>query len=311
MPYVHALPAMIRIRPLPMTPRSPFRTLALKAEWAVLAAVVFLFRLVPVDRASAAMGFLWRKLAPLNKRHKRALKHLELAMPELTASERRKIIDGMWDNLGRVTAETFQIDRMIRDESRFELQVDARTDAILNGAGPCVFVSMHSACWELCVTPAFQRGLPMAGVYQALKNPFSDALLRSLRGTLYPLGLYSKGHQTARKLLSILRSGGVFALMADLRERRGVKVPFFGREAYATPVPATLARACGVPIVIGRVVRLEGARFRIEGICIDPASDGDKEADILATTAAIHAQFEAWIREVPEQWMWIHRKWAD
>lgn len=294
-----------------MKQHSLLRTLALKAEWAVLAVAVFLFRQVPVDRASAAMGFLWRKFAPFNRRHKRALHHLELAMPELSAAERRRIIDGMWDNLGRVTAETFQIDRLIRDEARFELKVDARTDAILNGAGPCVFVSMHSACWELCVTPAYQRGLPIAGVYQALKNPYSDALVRSLRGTLYPLGLYSKGHQTARRLLSILRTGGTFALMADLRERRGVKVPFFGRQAFATPVPATLARACGVPIVIGRVVRLEGARFRIEGICIDAASDGEKEADILATTAAIHAQFEAWIREAPQQWMWIHRKWAD
>lgn len=281
-----------------------------RIEWLALVSVVWLFRLIPVDVASAVMGWLWRRIAPFNPRHKRALRHLANAMPELSPADRARIVDGMWDNLGRVAAETFHIDRLLHQHKRFEIDIDDLTRNVFARHGGCVFVSLHSGNWELCVAPAIWQGVPITGVYQALKNPHSDNVLRQLRVELYPGGLFSKGHQTARRLVSILRQGGAVAIMADLRERRGLVVPFFGQPAYATPVPVSLARACNVPIIMGRTVRLDGVRFRIEGRGLILPRTDDKEADIQAGTEAIHAQFEAWIREYPEQWMWIHRKWS-
>ncbi|WP_106754234.1 lysophospholipid acyltransferase family protein [Pannonibacter carbonis] len=281
-----------------------------RIEWLALVSVVWLFRLIPVDVASAVMGWLWRRIAPFNPRHKRALRHLANAMPELSPADRARIVDGMWDNLGRVAAEAFHIDRLLHLQQRFEIDIDDLTQEVFERKGGCVFVSLHSGNWELCVAPAVWRGVPITGVYQALKNAHSDAVLRQLRGELYPGGLFSKGHQTARKLVSILRQGGAVAIMSDLRERRGLVVPFFDQPAYATPVPVSLARACNVPIIMGRTVRLDGVRFRIEGRGLILPRTDDKEADIQAGTEAIHAQFEAWIREYPEQWMWIHRKWS-
>ncbi|MBD8890856.1 lysophospholipid acyltransferase family protein [Roseibium litorale] len=275
-----------------------------------LRGAVWLFQLIPVDAASAVMGFLWRKLAPLNPRHKRALRHLELALPETTPEERERILSGMWDNLGRVAAETFHIPELLKQDERFELVADELTRKVIAGEQPIVFVSMHSGNWELCVQPPTRAGVALAGVYQALKNPYADELLRDMRKDLYKAGLYSKGHQTARKLVSIVRGGGTVAIMSDLREVRGIRVPFFGREAYATPVPASLARSCGVPIVAGRVIRKDGVRFLIEGRGITVPQTDDRKADIQAATEEIHRVFEGWIREYPEQWMWIHRKWA-
>lgn len=281
-----------------------------QAEALALRVAVWLFRLIPVDAASALMGFFWRKIAPLNPRHKRALKHLELAFPESTAADREKIVMGMWDNLGRVAAETFHIPELIQDDSRFEFVADEVAASVISERKAAVFVSLHSGNWELCVRPATRLGVSLAGVYQALKNPFADKVLRDLRGDLYGAGLYSKGHETARKLVSIVRQGGIVAIMSDLREVRGVRVPFFGREAYANPVPASLARSCGVPVIAGRVVRQEGARFRIEARGIPVPQTGDRKADVQQLTEEIHQVFEDWIRENPDQWMWIHRKWA-
>ncbi|WP_417668542.1 lysophospholipid acyltransferase family protein [Roseibium sp.] len=287
------------------------KSLWYRLESAALMTAIFLFRLIPVDLASAFMGFLWRKLAPLNARHQRALKHLEMAMPDLSEDERESIVRGMWDNLGRVAAETFHIAELLPQDERFEPIADEVTQKVLKGEQQAVFVSLHSGNWEMCVQPAVRAGLDLAGVYQALKNPFADQALRDMRKDLYRLGLYSKGHRTARKLVSLVRSGGILAIMGDLRETRGIKVPFFGHEAYANPVPATLARAGGVPIVLGRVVRTKGVHFRVEGRAIDVPVTDDKKADIQATTEEIHRIFEEWIRENPEQWMWIHRKWAN
>lgn len=281
-----------------------------RAEAAVLRTAIFLFRLVPVDIASAVMGFFWRKFAPLNSRHKRALKHLELALPETSEKQRQAIVLGMWDNLGRVAAETFHIADLMKQKDRFTVRADERTERFLTENKGCVWISLHTGNWELCVQPLVIRGHEVTGVYQALSNPITDEILRDIRKDLYQGGLYSKGHQTARKLISAVRRGSNVAIMADLRETRGIRVPFFGRPAYATPVPATLARACGVPIVVGRVVRTKGVYFRLEGRCIDVPVTADRKADIEAATLEYHGIFEDWIREHPEQWMWIHRKWA-
>lgn len=288
------------------------RLLALqnRVEGVALRCAIWIFRLIPVDIASFVMGTAWRWLAPFNARHKRALKHLEKAYPGMSAQERDRIVTGMWENLGRVTAETFHIDRLLNRNARFEAVVDDVTQQVLDGKRACLFVSFHSANWELCVQPAVIKGLEITGVYQALRNPEADRALRSLREGLYKGGLLSKGHQTARRILATLKNGGVVAMMGDLRETRGIQVPFFNQMAYANPVPAALARACGVPIVIGRVVRKQGVHFRIEGRAISVPVTENRQADIEVTTARIHAVFEGWIREHPEQWMWIHKKWA-
>ncbi|MCX2722715.1 lysophospholipid acyltransferase family protein [Roseibium salinum] len=272
---------------------------------------IWLFRLIPVDVASFVMGAFWRRLAPFNPRHKRALKHLKQAFPDMSADEREAIVRGMWQNLGRVAAETFHIDRLLQQDDRFEIDPDEITAQVLYEGRACVFVSFHSANWELCVQPAVREGVEITGVYQALRNPEADKALRQLRQTLYKGGLLSKSHQTARKIVSTVKNGGVVAMMGDLRETRGVQVPFFGRMAYATPVPASLARTCNVPIILGRVIRKEGVKFRVEGRAISVPVTDDRQADIQAATAQMHEVFESWIREHPEQWMWIHKKWAS
>lgn len=281
-----------------------------RVEGMILNAAVFLFRLIPVDMASFLMGKSWRLFAPLNARHKRALEHLERAFPDMSERERAKIVGGMWENLGRVAAETFHIDRLLRQDYRFDAVGDEITNAMLDGEQACILVSFHSGNWELCVQPVVSRGIDITGVYQALRNPKADNVVRNLRKDLYRGGLLSKGPETARKILATLKSGGIVAMMGDLREARGVQVPFFGQMAYANTVPASLARSCNVPIVLGRVVRKKGVHFRVEGQAITVPRTDDRQADIQAATAHMHAIFEGWITEQPEQWMWIHKKWA-
>ncbi|MEP3047772.1 MAG: lysophospholipid acyltransferase family protein [Roseibium sp.] len=279
-------------------------------EGALLKLAIWLFRLLPLDFASWLMGVSWRLFAPLNSRHKRALAHLEKSLPDLSDQERQNIVQGMWDNLGRVAAETFHIDRLLRQNYRFEIDADETTKEILDGGQGCLFVSLHSGNWEMCVQPAVDKGLAITGVYQALRNPGADEALRNLRKDLYTGGLLSKGHNTARRILSTLKGGGIVAIMGDLRETRGTLVTFFGQKAYANSIPASLARSCNVPIVLGRVIRLNGVRFRIVGRTFWVPKTDNRQADIETATAQIHQIFEEWIREYPEQWMWIHKKWA-
>ncbi|MCA1296996.1 lysophospholipid acyltransferase family protein [Stappia indica] len=278
-------------------------------EWALLRSGVALVRLMPPTMAARVIGKGWRWVAPFNRRHQRALENIRHAFPDMPPEQREALARDAWENLGQVMAETLQLDRLVADPSRFEFDVDGVREAV--GDGGAVIVSMHAGNWEVTALGGHAAGWQTAGVYQALKNPLTETLLHDLRAPVYPAGLFAKGHDTARRLLGLARSGGRVAMLADLRDLRGVVVPFFGRDAYATPYPATIALAAKVPLIACRVIRLPGSRFRIEAEVVPMPQSGDRKADALEATRRYHARFETWIREYPEQWMWIMRKWID
>lgn len=278
-------------------------------EYAAFRSVVGLIRAMPIDMASAVVGKLWRAIAPFNRRHKRALANLALAFPDKSQSERERIARDMWENLGRVMAESFQLDRLIADRERI---IDDMDPAIRPLAGKsALMISMHSGNWEICVWPMTMAGFAPAAVYQKVKNPYVDAYIHKLRAPLYPGGLFTKSHDTGRKLVTWVRQGGSLALLADQRDNKGIKIPFFGVDAPTTPLPAMLAVRLETPLMIGRVIRLNGCRFKIESRILDIVRTGDSKADTEENTRRIHATFENWIREHPEQWMWGHRRWKS
>lgn len=280
-----------------------------RLEYVGVRIVGAIFRALPVEWVSAATGWTMGLVMPHTSRHKRALENLAFAMPELSDAEREGIARRMWTNLGRVSGEAFQIDRLVEDASRVELPANyhlldtaARTGVI--AATP------HLGNWEITGVLPRRSNLPFAAIYQELHNPYVERYLKAMREPAYPSGLYAKGPQLGQRLVRLAREGVNIGMAADFRELRGIPVTFFGQEAYATPLPAMLARLSGRPLVAGAIVRTGGVRFRMELRFIDVPETDDRDADIQAATQALHDAFESFIRLAPDQWMWSHRKWA-
>jgi KDO2-lipid IV(A) lauroyltransferase len=265
---------------------------------------------LPLELATRWSGWCWRKLGRFNSRNRRALDQLAEAMPELGARARDAIAREMWDNLGRVFAESFHFQKFIDDPSRFVVDREAEFRAFIATHPRVIFVSLHSANWELAALGPGRVGLPIAGIYQAIKNPYVDAYVTRLRRPLYPAALLPKTRDTPRRFIKLIREGMAVAMMSDLREARGVEVPFFGRPAPSTSFPALLAVAHDVPLVAARTVRLPNSRFRFDWRPLETVRGATREEGVRATTALIQACFEGWIRERPGEWMWVHRRWA-
>ena len=108
-----------------------------------------------------------------------------------------------------------------------------------------------------------------------------------------------------------LDSGENVALLVDQHTTQGVDVVFFGRWAKANPLVAQLARLTGAPIRGVRVWRLpDGNHFSAELTEeVVPVRDADGRIDIQATMQAVTNVVEGWVREHPEQWLWLHRRW--
>lgn len=280
-------------------------------EYGLLRFVVGLLRCLGVDRASGLMGRLWQRFAPLNPRHRRAGRHLTLAMPELSARERSRILAGMWNNLGRTFAEGLLLPDMSAMSDRIGITEDLAADVAACGPSGMVFCSLHQGNWELLALASAKLGRPMAGIYRPLRNPYSEAYFRSLREGAYGAGLVSAGAASALKLRSMARGGAAIAMMADLPDETGIVAPFFGCPSPLSKLPVTLARHLGLPLVVARCRRVHGVHFITEGRRLEIARTDDADADIADATRVLHAIFEGWIRDEPGQWMWATRKWRD
>jgi Kdo2-lipid IVA lauroyltransferase/acyltransferase len=286
---------------------SLFEDLRFRLEYAGFRVLQAGARATPLETASRLSGLAWRLVAPRLYRQERALKNLSLAYPGLSLEERKKLAADMWENLGRTFAESFHLKRIVA-EGRIRFEPEARFDEIARG-GPFVVCGLHLGNWEIVAYAGKRMGAPLTGVYQRLSNPYVDAETHKLRAFLYEGGLLPKAPVTARALLRRAQEGGYPAFLADLRDDRGAKVPFFGHPARSNTFPALLARTTGLPLYAGVAFRLPDVHFviRIEPVPV-PATH-DRAADAIAATAALQRQFEAFIREAPEQWMWAHRKW--
>jgi KDO2-lipid IV(A) lauroyltransferase len=263
---------------------------------------------LPLEAVSRTSGLAWRLIAPLLHRQERALGNLALAYPELSAAERERIAAGMWENLGRTFGESFHLKEIVA-QKRVRFEPMAQLDDIIRG-GPCVVCGLHLGNWELVAYASKLMGARFTGVYQRLSNPLVDEETRKLRAFLYDGGLLPKTPVTARALMKTAKGGGYPAFLADLRDDNGTAVPFFGAPALSTVFPALLARKTGLPLYAGAAFREPKVRFVIRAARVEIPHTADHAADAIAGTAALQAQFEAFIRQAPEQWMWAHRKWV-
>ncbi len=289
-------------------------------EYALFRALVAIFRLMPLDTSASVSAFLWRLIAPRTHRHKRALENLAVAFPEKTDDERAAIALAMWSNLGRVFAEGMQLDRLIADRSRLVVRHPEMFARYAQKYGPSVGVTLHIGNWELSSYPQSLYGMEPGAIYRLIKNPYVDDFIRRQRAPLYPAGLFAKGRahgsnaegqKTARLITDFVRQGGRLGIVADLYDKSGVPVPFFGQPAKSTPMPALIARRVGARLWAARSIRMGNtSRFEIEVKELKVPRTKNQGQDVREMTADIHAQFEAWVREHPDQFMWINRRWG-
>jgi Kdo2-lipid IVA lauroyltransferase/acyltransferase len=263
-------------------------------------------------------GALMRKIGPLFKEHRLGRDNLRAAFPEKSDAEIEKILGGVWDNLGRIAIEFAHLDefcvagfgRQTKDVITYPPQSQDRYDWIMKSGKAAIGFAAHLANWELPGIGAKLIGVKSAVLYRRPNIDAVDEIIIKLRqplmGELIPTGL-----DAPVRLGRLLQEGVHVGMLADQHYTRGVEVNFFGRRCLANPLIAMLARQTELPIYGMRVVRKEdGNSFWGEiSAPVEPVRGGDGRIDIKATTQAITSVIESWIRQYPEQWLWLHRRW--
>jgi KDO2-lipid IV(A) lauroyltransferase len=243
--------------------------------------------------------------------------NLTAAFPEKSPAEIETILAGVWDNLGRVGAEFAHLDHIWNyDPARPKascIEIDRRsyelfTQLRLDGKPALIFAS-HLANWELPALAAVAHGSDTAILYRRPNIASADRIIQDMSavkmGTLIPAG-----RDAPLRLAEALKSGQHVGMLVDQYLTNGVEVTFFGRKTRANPMLARLLRQIECPIHGVRVIRLPGQRFRGElSEEVKPVRDAAGQIDIQGTMQAVTSVIEGWIREYPDQWLWLHRRW--
>lgn len=253
-----------------------------------------------------------RYLGPLLPVHKIADINIAHALPELGEAERRQALAGMWDNLGRVFCEYPHLNDASILQAVEEVDGAEHLRDALAGDRPVFIFSGHLGNWELCPRVSAAKGMPLHLLYRAANNPSVDALLRSVRAP-YTAGLYDKGKGAARAIIRAVQQHEPVAMLVDQKTSDGVMLPFFGMQTPTSDVVAHLVlkyQACVLP---SRCIRLNrDCRFKV---VVEPPLQftltGDVAADRRLIMDQVHDVLERWIRQTPDQWFWMHRRWPD
>lgn len=288
-------------------------SLGMKLRYALETGLAYLiygfFRILPVQTASDWGGKILQTLGPRMGITRVAYKNLDLAFPDKSFDEKTQIVKGMWNNLGRVIAEYPHLHKMW---DRIELVGAAYLQEAQAADRGAIFWGGHLANWEGCAIAGRRSGLDVHLVYRKPNNPGVDGLLRRARTRGGAAGHIAKGSEGAREILSVLRGKGAVGILIDQKLSEGIPVPFFGHEALTAPVVAAFAQRMDCAVYPVRGERLAKGRLRLTvyPAMSPPPASGDRDADALRMMTDMNALLESWIREKPEDWLWIHKRWG-
>jgi KDO2-lipid IV(A) lauroyltransferase len=241
--------------------------------------------------------------------------NLAIAFPEMAGPERRRLLRGCFDSLGRLLGEFSQFPRATPEKLRRLVEYDQVGLAHLRAAEQnhrgVIFLTGHLGAWELLSFGWSALEYPISFLSRPIDNQRVEELIESVRTRFGNRAIDKKS--AARESLRVLREGGTLGILSDLntQTREGVFVPFFGRLACTNAGIATLAlKTDAVVIPTVAVWDKERKRYFFHG---DPPVElvrtGDRQKDVEVNTARFAEAIERLVRRYPDQWLWIHKRW--
>ncbi len=278
-------------------------------------AILGVLRLLPMQASMTLNAKLIQFLGPYLGRHKVVIANLEKAFPEKSVAEREAIARAMWRNIGRLLAEYIYLDRLFdydpdTDENGIiEVEGEELFRKLHAEKGPYAFFTGHIGNFELLPICAATFGLEVTALFRPPNNPYIAKKLLASRTT-------NMGHLVPSRagaawgLAKAIDEGKSVGVLVDQKFTRGVETTFFGHPCKTNPILPKLVRQFDIPVYPARCIRIKGGRFKLilEDEIKFPSSENG-EIDIQASAQLLNDVVERWVRETPEQWMWLHRRW--
>jgi KDO2-lipid IV(A) lauroyltransferase len=279
-----------------------------RTEYCVARAAVFSLEWAPAGLAYA-LGRVYARLLDIAipRLGRVARRNLEAAYPELEPARREAIVDGVFRSIARVLVTFARFPRIHRGnlDGWIRLEGGEYFQKALEAGRGVLFATAHLGNWELSAFAHAMLAAPMSVVVRPLDNPLLDRLVERRRALSGNRAIGKKDF--ARSILKALAANRAVGILIDQNALPGdgVFVPFFGMPACASTGFAKLAAHSGATVIPGFALWCERERRFVLRFYPPVPMSGDAARD----TAALQAKLEEVIRQYPDQWLWIHRRW--
>lgn len=292
-------------------PRDPFWD---SRVYALVSALIALLNLLPgclarwLGRTAARVVWL------LDGKHRRqVILHMDIAFREtLPRAEKERLCKLWFEHLGLALVEFARMKQLTRE--RADELVDftelKKFDELLARRKGLICVPAHHGNWELCGYTVSLKGYPLQSVARPMDNPLLDELLTAHRER--------SGNKIIQKwkvlwkLKKLLDKGGIITMSIDQNGGvGGLFVPCFRTLASTVTSPAELHLATKAPLIVATLNRKPDKVHHVLRVwdVIEHERTDDHAADVKAVITRINAAVERAVREYPEQWLWVHKRW--
>jgi len=277
-------------------------------EYCLAAAALKTLEYAPLRFAhTLALGYAKLLDRAIPRLRRVGLRNLAFALPELTPARHAEIIDGVFASIARILVSFAKFPSIQRDNVHqwIRLEGGEHFEAAMRAGRGVLFATAHLGNWELSAFAHALMAEPMNVLVRPLDNPALDALVerrRALTGNR-PIGK----KDFARSILKALAANQAVGILIDQNESldSGVFVDFFGVKACASPGLARFASHSGAAVIPGFALWNQAEQRYVLTFFPAVPMTGDTAAD----TQALHRLLERVIRDHPDQWLWIHRRW--
>ena len=278
-------------------------------QFLVIIFLFFIYKIIGLRFSSILSGYIMLLLGPLFRSKNLSNDNLKKALPNLTDSQRKKILDQMWFNYGQILSEYMFI-KNFRKSEKFSKKVSVVNQKVLevikSETNPVIFISGHFNNFELMAMHIEKSGIDLAAIYRPLNNIFLNPLMEQIRKRYICKKQIKKGISGTKQLLKHFKKKTSLALMIDQRVSEGIRSNFFDKEALTTTIPAQFIKKYNVKVVPIYIERFKDNNFRIE--IYDPITF-KKDETINSITLHLNKILEKMIMRNPEQWIWMHNRW--
>lgn len=268
--------------------------------------MVKVLRRLPYEKRVPLCGRIMSSvIAPLAGYRRRIRDNLALVMPQMPPAEVARLVRQVPDNVGRTLIEMYSGKEFVARAKANPLQgpgLAALAEAKVAGR-PVILVTGHFGNYDASRAALIAAGYRVGGLYRPMKNPYFNAhYVRAIERIGKPL--FPRGKAGLTAMVHYLRKGGMLGILIDQHMGHGARLTFFGREASTALSAAELALRYNALVIPTYAVRREnGLDFDI----IIEAPIPEDAPEIM--TQALNDSLEAIVRQHPEQWFWIHRRW--
>ncbi|GIX54150.1 lipid A biosynthesis lauroyl acyltransferase [Sphaerotilus natans] len=257
-------------------------------------------------RLGLGLGALLWRLG--TSRRRIALRNLELCLPEKTPAEREAIARAHFGWLGRSFLERGMLWYASRERLSRLIQVEGDVKLAERSERPVMWLAPHFLALDVTgVSILLNQNRHAGSIYQAQSNPVFDAAMRRGRLRFGNAEIFARS-EGARALMRAIKRGDAFFNLPDMDfgARDAAFVPFFGVPAATLLAPSRMARALGMvvqPVVGEMLPGGQGWRIRF----LEPWTDFPTD-DAVADTARMNRWIEQEVRRLPEQYLWVHKR---